>query len=1367
MQRFPSIGPFKSRLAVMLVVALGMVPAVDAAFTEVSVEAGLTAPSTLDPSSIPEGEIIYHFRGGVAVADYDGDGWDDIFLTRHFYPGILYRNNGDGTFSDATASANLPTTFACHSMGAAFADLDNDGDQDLVVTTIQHPRFYLYMNQGNGTFREEAVQRGADLTSPTLHNGGSIAIGDYDRDGWLDLAFADWTVEVTDDTVHLHSALLRNRGPLAPAYFENATVAAGVEQRVPALDGGEYQFSFTPSFTDGDMDHWPDLFVTADFYRSRLFWNSGDGSFVDGSLKAGIGAEDSGVGGDIGDIDGDGWPDWVVTAIAPSFDPELPATRAGNHLYRNNGDRTFLNFTGTSGIRSGGWSRGGQLIDYDNDGDLDLVQVNGVSPDPDLVDDPAFVARPVLWENDGTGRFTDVAVAEGLAQKAHAGGLVAFDYDLDGDLDLLVATTYGSLLLYRNDREPGNVLRIRPEGFLSNRDGFNTKIWVQAEEGGPVQYREYNPTGLYLSSAEQVAHFGLGDHAGPVHAVRVQWSSGLETTLDNVDPTGPDELMVVQEPFPIGLQIPVLGMVPSNQAVFRGQEVVLQVTAEGYPEPEFQWYHDGVLIPGATSPDLLLSSAQPSDAGLYQVRVYNLAGAVQTTPVMLEVRLTGEGQSVARRWNEALLDAIRKDYPAPTVHSRNLFSVSAAMWDAWAAYDDTAVGVYNREKHTAGDVKAAREEAISYAAYRILTHRYVHSPGHVVSQSLFDALMADLGYEPEITTIDGDSPAALGNRIAAIIILYGLYDGANEENGYVDDTGYWPVNEPFNINESGTVMVDPNRWQPISFDYAVTQNGLPLGANTQVFLGSNWGKVKPFAMSRAPGEMVYHDPGPPPFFGTETEDAFKADALEVVRFSSFLDPTMPGLGGDYVDIGPATSLNNTLGTNDGTGYNAVGGNPVTGQPYAPNMVKMADYARVLAEFWADGPASETPPGHWNTVANDVSDYPQFERRFAGSGEELDPLEWDVKVYLALNGAVSDAAIAAWGLKAYYDYVRPISMIRYMAGLGQSTDPGLPSYHPDGLPLVPGLSELVTEASAAPGQRHEHLADHIGEIALYTWQGEPDDPRTEIGGVGWVPALQWSTYQLSTFVTPPFAGYVSGHSTFSRAGAEVLTAITGTPYFPGGLGFYHFEANEWLDFENGPTETFDLQWATYFDAADQAGISRLYGGIHVRSDDFNGRIMGSAIGQDAWSLASRYFDGTVTAEARALHYADWAAVRLVGQDTDPDAVVAPDGLNNRTLYAFGLTLDPADRDGLPQFHSLPGNPTLFELTYRRPVAVADLDYRVEYTTDLKTWMPVPRDILTEEVSPDGDGYERCQVLIANGLAAPRFYRMRIIDMLQAD
>jgi hypothetical protein len=578
-----------------------------------------------------------------------------------------------------------------------------------------------------------------------------------------------------------------------------------------------------------------------------------------------------------------------------------------------------------------------------------------------------------------------------------------------------------------------------------------------------------------------------------------------------------------------------------------------------------------------------------------------------------------QGRSVARVWDEALLDAIRRDVPAPTVHARNLFHTSAAMWDAWAAYDPQADGYFVHEKLQADDVRAARETAISYAAYRLLLWRYSRAAG---LQETFDELaetMRSLCYRIDYVSTEGDSPAALGNRIAAAAIAYGERDGSLEQQRYVD-TDYRPVNAPLVVAEPGAEMTDPNRWQPLALAQIVAQNGLPIPGNVQRFVGPHWGNVNGFALPpSADGTPI--DPGPPPRLG-ETDAAFERAAVEVIRDSSYLDPS----DGVQIDIGPGGLGDNTLGTNDGHGHDL---NPATGEPYDPDMVLRGDYARALAQFWADGPASETPPGHWNTVANDVSDTPGFRFRIGGTGPEVDRLEWDVKLYFALNGAVHDAAVAAWGLKGSYDSVRPISMIRYVAGLGQSSDPDEPSYDPQGLPLVPDLVEVVTERSSAPGARHEHLAGHVGEIAIRAWRGNPEDPTTEAAGVGWILATEWVPFQLSTFVTPAFAGYVSGHSTFSRAAAEVMTAITGTPYFPGGL-FRSTVPADSLQVELGPSRDVVLEWATYYDAADQAGVSRLYGGIHIAADDFGGRRIGSQCGKEAWTLARRYFDGSALA-----------------------------------------------------------------------------------------------------------------------------------------
>jgi hypothetical protein len=355
------------------------------------------------------------------------------------------------------------------------------------------------------------------------------------------------------------------------------------------------------------------------------------------------------------------------------------------------------------------------------------------------------------------------------------------------------------------------------------------------------------------------------------------------------------------------------------------------------------------------------------------------------------------------------------------------------------------------------------------------------------------------------------------------------------------------------------------------------------------------------------------------------------EVVAVITAGSQLTPD----DGVMMDISPASYGNNSLGfagtygegsfeIYDGHGY---GTNPITGLAYVTNMVKRGDLARVLAEFWADGPSSETPPGHWNVLANYVADNPLLVKKIGGLGPVVDDLEWDVKMYFALNAAVHEAACACWGAKRAYDGWRPIGAVRYLGALGQSSDSAKPSYNTNGLPLIPGLIEVVTSQMAATNSSLT-----VGKVAVLTWPGPPASPSTQHSGVKWVNADTWVPYQRTNFVTPAFPGYFSGHSTFSRSAAEVLAALTGSPYFPGGLGSF---SGYVLGFEKGPSQPVTLQWATYYDAADQAGISRIWGGIHPPIDNFVGRNVGEQVGQGAWALAKKYFDGSVLSTPMAL------------------------------------------------------------------------------------------------------------------------------------
>jgi len=307
------------------------------------------------------------------------------------------------------------------------------------------------------------------------------------------------------------------------------------------------------------------------------------------------------------------------------------------------------------------------------------------------------------------------------------------------------------------------------------------------------------------------------------------------------------------------------------------------------------------------------------------------------------------------------------------------------------------------------------------------------------------------------------------------------------------------------------------------------------------------------------------------------------------------------------------------GGDHGTGRTV---NPRTGLPYTPQMVPRGDYTRVLAEFWADGPNSETPPGHWFTILNYVSDHPLFVKKFKGQGPVVDDLQWDCKSYFALGGAVHDAAISAWSIKGYYDYVRPISALRWMAVQGQCSNSSQPHYSVKGVPLVPGCIELVQHGDPLAGSGDVN----VNKVKLFAWRG-PNyiaNPASDTAGVGWILAENWWPYQRPTFVTPPFAGFISGHSTYSRAAAEVMTLLTGDEYFPGGMSEFFAPHNQFLVFEDGPSVDVTLQWATYRDASDQCSLSRIWGGIHPPIDDMPGRLIGRRIGVNAFHHAEDYF-----------------------------------------------------------------------------------------------------------------------------------------------
>lgn len=534
---------------------LGMGEPITLSFVDASTELGLidTAyfsgewPPTCDPKG--EGWVgspckMYLQAGGAAVGDFDDDGWPDIYLTRVGGPGRLFRNLEGQAFEQVGAQLGLLDHFDGN--GAAWADLDGDGDLDLYVTSLGDPaRFYFYRNtlreQGEAGFVEEASSRKLALDDGEPHYGFSIAVGDYDRDGWLDLYTTEWRPGPTPTEASSHARLLRNLGG---GFYEDRTLAAGAAMLMKNPAG---LHAFAPAFVDLDEDGWLDLAVVSDNGTSRLFWNQQDGSFADGTPRAGVSLEKNGMGSTFGDYDGDGHLDWYVTAIfSSSSSPEcgnLVCGTGGNRLYRSKGPRCFEELGRAHEVYAGGWGWGAALFDPDNDGDLDIVATNGFYV-PHGPPGSLFVGDPLrLWRNDsqllGHAGFHEAAAELGLYDLGQGRGLLTFDYDRDGDQDLLIVDNGGPFgtgtKLWRNEGGSQNAwLAVELDGHAGNTQGLGARVELVREVGGPKQVRVIGVGTHFLGHGEHRAHFGLGPHEGVVAELRVIWPSGAQTQLTGV-----------------------------------------------------------------------------------------------------------------------------------------------------------------------------------------------------------------------------------------------------------------------------------------------------------------------------------------------------------------------------------------------------------------------------------------------------------------------------------------------------------------------------------------------------------------------------------------------------------------------------------------------------------------------------------------------------------------------------------------------------------------------------------------------------------------------------------------------------------------
>jgi hypothetical protein len=458
--------------------------------------------------------------------------------------------------------------------------------------------------------------------------------------------------------------------------------------------------------------------------------------------------------------------------------------------------------------------------------------------------------------------------------------------------------------------------------------------------------------------------------------------------------------------------------------------------------------------------------------------------------------------SIVLRWNQAALQGVRESKLGPPMVSRALAIVHTAAYDAWAAYDRNAVGTRlggRLRRPPAERTRADKEEAISFAAYRAAADVF---PGS--RSTVFDPLMASLGFDPNDSTTDASRPAGVGNLAAQALLEFRHADGANQLGNYADYTGYVSPNAPMDLVsgrfEQSTVH-DPNAWQPLTYRDA---SGAVV---TPKFVGAQWQHVTPFALSSS---GMLRSPTGPARYGSAQ---YVTQAEQLLSLSAAL----------------------------------------------------TDEQKLIAEYWADGPRSELPPGHWNLFA-------QFVARRDRHGDDEHGIDLDVKLFFALTNAIFDAGICAWDDKCAFASVRPITAIRYLF---------------NGQPVT-------------------------------AWAGPYKGTGTYDGGA-------WFPFQPTTFPTPPFPEYSSGHSNFSAAGAEILRRFTGRDVFGASVKFDAGSSR--VEPGSVPARDLTLSWSTFSEASDQAGISRRYGGIHFEQGDLDARVTGRAAAANAWAKALTYFNGT--------------------------------------------------------------------------------------------------------------------------------------------
>jgi hypothetical protein len=374
-----------------------------------------------------------------------------------------------------------------------FADIDGDADLDLFIGGLDNDPSLIFRNNGDGTFTD--VTAGSGLETMRASHSISAAFGDYDRDDDLDLFIAHWGTQRNfvnpGDTEHLW----RNDSDATGIRFASVSEAAGVSPSITTLDD--------------PLDLYPDLLVVADFNWSQYFVNNQDGTFTN-ATDVDVLIDGNGMGSALGDYDNDGDLDWFVSSIKCHQDADCGNgswSRIGNRLYRNN-NGVFEDVTDGAGVATGGWGWGACFIDFDNDGDLDIYHTNGWPWDDNFDQFSTDTSR--LFVSDGAGQFTDMAADFGLDDTDEGRGVVCADFDQDGDIDILQLTRSDTLgaTLWRNDQVDNNYLQVRLAGAAPNTQAAGARVIISA--GTTTQMREISIASNFVSQNPTTQHFGLG-----------------------------------------------------------------------------------------------------------------------------------------------------------------------------------------------------------------------------------------------------------------------------------------------------------------------------------------------------------------------------------------------------------------------------------------------------------------------------------------------------------------------------------------------------------------------------------------------------------------------------------------------------------------------------------------------------------------------------------------------------------------------------------------------------------------------------------------------------------------------------------------